>query len=62
VKGKSELDMLKHLLNRENIFLVMGAYGSKEWLRLFNPEPADVLIKAILQPIFIAHICRSRDV
>lgn len=62
VQGKSDLDILKHLLYRENIFLVTGAYGSKDWLRLFNQDPAEVLIKAILQPIFISHICRSRDV
>lgn len=56
LKGKAKIELLKYLVKRENIFLVTGAYGRKDLSLLFHRSPADLLIKILLQPIFIAHM------
>jgi hypothetical protein len=55
LKGETDVTLLTHLLNRNNIFLVMGAYGRSAISRFFKHSQADLLIKTVSHPIFIAH-------
>jgi hypothetical protein len=55
VKGKADQGFLDFIFNRKKMFLVMGAYGRNALSRFFRKSYADPLIKAINQPIFIAH-------
>jgi hypothetical protein len=55
VRKKTDQGLFDLLLNRKNMFLVMGAYGRNALSRLFIRSHADPLIKSITQPIFIAH-------
>ena len=56
VKGKIDDNLFDHLFKRKNIFLVMGAYGRTEVSQFFKHSHADLLIKTVTQPIFIAHL------
>lgn len=55
VKGKIDERLFKYIFNRQNMFLVMGSYGRNALSRFFAGSHADPLIRAITQPIFIAH-------
>jgi nucleotide-binding universal stress UspA family protein len=54
-KGDATYEMLAYLFLRRNVFIVMGAYGRNALSRYFKHSHADVLIRTITQPIFIAH-------
>jgi nucleotide-binding universal stress UspA family protein len=54
-KGDATYEMLAHLFLRRNVFIVMGAYGRNAISRYFKHSHADLLIRTITQPIFIAH-------
>jgi len=56
LKGDPDSKLFEELLVRKNIFLVMGAYGRNAVSRFFKRSQADMLIKAVSQPIFIAHL------
>ena len=56
VKGDADTVLLDCLLKRKNIFLVMGAYGRNTVSTLFKHSSADLLIRTITAPIFIAHL------
>jgi len=56
LKGNSETKLFDYLYKRKNIFLVMGAYGRNALSQFFKRSHADLLIKTITQPIFIAHL------
>jgi hypothetical protein len=56
IKGITEIKLFEYLLKKQKIFLVMGAYGRSKISQLFKKSKADVLIKTITQPIFIAHM------
>jgi hypothetical protein len=56
IKGKASHQLFEYLFKRKNIFVVMGAYGRNALSRFFKRSPADLLIKTITQPIFIAHL------
>ena len=58
LKGKPDVELIKYLLTKEKMLLVTGAYGGMELPRLLVPGLADLLIKTVIQPIFIAHIYR----
>lgn len=55
LKGNAETTLFDHLYNKRNIFLVMGSYGRNALSQFIKPSHADLLIKTVMQPIFIAH-------
>ncbi len=55
LKGNMYNSLVEFISARNNTFLVMGAYGRNTLSRIIKPSRADLIIKAILQPIFIAH-------
>ena len=52
LRGDAENELFKKFLAERNKILVMGAYGSKNFLR---HSTADMLLKTLDIPIFIAH-------
>lgn len=56
LKGETDTELFSYLLKRENIFIVMGAYGRNSISRFFKHSHADLLIKTVTQPIFITHL------
>lgn len=56
LKGKADTILFDYLYKRKNIFLVMGAYGRNDLSQFFKSSHADILIKTVTQPIFIAHL------
>jgi hypothetical protein len=56
LKGDTDAKLVDCLLNRKNAFLVMGAYGRNALSHFFKRSHADLLIKTVTQPIFIAHL------
>ena len=55
MKGNTEDQLFDYLFKRKNVFVVMGAYGRNSVSKFFKASHADLLIKTITQPIFIAH-------
>lgn len=55
LKGETDAELFSYLLKRKDVFIVMGAYGRNTISQLFKSSQADLLIKTIDQPIFIAH-------
>ena len=55
LEGKTEDKLFDYLFKRKNVFVVMGAYGRNSLSKLFKASHADLLIRTITQPIFIAH-------
>lgn len=55
MKGKPDDTLFSKLFNRKNMFLVMGAYGRNAISQFFKQSSADLLIRTVEQPIFIAH-------
>jgi hypothetical protein len=56
IKGTADTKLFNYLYNKKNMFLVMGAYGRNPLSEFFKPNPADMLIKTVTQPIFITHL------
>jgi nucleotide-binding universal stress UspA family protein len=55
LKGTTDVKLFDYLFKRKNMFLVMGAYGRNTLSQFFKRSQADLLIKTVTQPIFIAH-------
>ncbi|KAA9041108.1 universal stress protein [Ginsengibacter hankyongi] len=55
LKGNIYNNLIEYVFKKKNTFLVMGAYGRNSLSRFFKPSKADLIIKTIPQPIFIAH-------
>jgi hypothetical protein len=55
LKGSTDVKLFDYLFKRKNMFLVMGAYGRNTLSQFFKRSQADLLIKTVTQPIFIAH-------
>lgn len=53
--GDAGYELLAYLFRKKNVFIVMGAYGRSAFSRFFKHSRADILVKTITQPIFIAH-------
>ncbi len=53
--GDTTYELLASLFLRRNVFIVMGAYGRNAVSRFFRHSEADLLLKTISRPIFIAH-------
>ena len=47
--------LMEYMFGKENVFIVMGAYGRSLISKVVIPNPADPLIELVSQPIFIAH-------
>lgn len=56
IKGTADTTLFNYLFNKKNMFLVMGAYGRNALSEFFIPNPAEMLIKTVTQPIFITHL------
>lgn len=56
LKGNTDTKLFDYLFKRKNMFLVMGAYGRNALSQFFKRSHADLLIKTVTQPIFIAHL------
>jgi len=55
MKGNTEDKLFDYIFKRKNVFVVMGAYGRSSVSKFFKASHADLLIRTITQPIFIAH-------
>ena len=56
LKGKTDTRLFEYLLKRKDAFLVMGAYGRNALSRFFQRSHADLIIKTLAPPVFIAHV------
>lgn len=54
-KGKAEDEIVKHLKQEQNAIVVLGAYRRGAVSRWFRESMADVLMKEVELPLFIAH-------
>lgn len=53
--GDPKDELFIYLLNKEDMIVVMGAYG-RSWLsQVFSKSEADLVVKSINLPVFIAH-------
>lgn len=55
LEGVAENELMTYLLRKKHAFIVMGAYSRNSFSQFFNESTAEVLIKTLTQPIFIAH-------
>ena len=55
LKGEADTALFDYLWKRRNVFLVMGAFGRGSISQFFKKSRAELIIKTITQPIFIAH-------
>jgi nucleotide-binding universal stress UspA family protein len=53
--GDADSRLFDYLFRKENVMVVMGAYGRNAVSRFFRQSHADILIRTITQPIFISH-------
>ncbi|HTS44836.1 MAG TPA: universal stress protein [Puia sp.] len=53
--GNAKDELFSYLLGKEKIFVVIGAYGRSVVSSLFRQSTADLVVKTINLPIFIAH-------
>lgn len=55
LQGKADEELFKYLLNKKNSFVIMGSYGRGLVSSLFKHSTAELMIKTINLPMFIAH-------
>ncbi|HEX4850121.1 MAG TPA: universal stress protein [Puia sp.] len=55
LQGKPANELFGYLLGKQNLFVVMGAYGRGILSNLFAQSTADLVVKTINLPLFIAH-------
>jgi len=55
LKGEADIALFDYLWKRRNVLLVMGAFGRGSISQFFKKSRAELIIKTITQPIFIAH-------
>lgn len=55
IEGNTEHELMSFLLRKKHVFIVMGAYSRSSISQFFNESTAEILIKTLTQPIFIAH-------
>jgi len=53
--GEAKDEIFSYLLNKKNIFLVMGSYGRSMLSNLFKPSSAKRVMRVLSLPVFIAH-------
>ena len=55
LKGIPENQLFSYFLNKNNVFIVMGAFGKKIVPPIFNRSTATLLLKTTSLPVFISH-------
>ncbi len=55
LEGDPKFELFTYLLNKRNIFVVMGAYGRNLLSHFFNRSHAELVVMVIDKPVFIAH-------
>jgi hypothetical protein len=55
LEGNAKEELFKYLHDKKNLFVVMGAYGRKNLASIFRQSTADLLLKTVNLPLFIAH-------
>lgn len=55
LEGKASDELFKFLHDKKDILVVIGAYGRKNLGDIFRHSTADLLLKAVNLPVFIAH-------
>src|SRR4030095_15620472 len=53
--GETDRALFDYLVKKNGVFLVMGAYGRNALSQFLKHSRAELLIKTLTQPIFIAH-------
>jgi hypothetical protein len=53
--GETDRALFDYLVKKEGVLLVMGAYGRNALSQFLKHSRAELLIKSLRQPIFIAH-------
>ncbi|HRE51993.1 MAG TPA: universal stress protein [Flavitalea sp.] len=56
LQGKPREELLTYILEKKNIFVVMGAFGRSMLSELFKPSAGEFIIKQINSPVFTAHL------
>lgn len=56
VRENSRIGLLEYVLGKENIIIVMGAYGRSGWSAFFSSSHADPMLKYISKALFISHL------
>jgi hypothetical protein len=55
LQGQADEELFKYLNGKKNIMVVMGAFGRGVISNLFRQSTAELIVKAINLPVFIAH-------
>jgi hypothetical protein len=55
LQGRASDTLFDHLLGKKNLLVVMGAFGRGMLSNLFKASVADLVVKTINLPVFIAH-------
>lgn len=55
LSGTADAGLLGFILKKRKTITVMGAYGRSQVSQLLKPSAANILVKTIPQPLFIAH-------
>jgi nucleotide-binding universal stress UspA family protein len=53
--GDPRYELIDYLVNKKDVLLVMGAYGGNILSHFFHTSNAELVIKTINAPVFIAH-------
>lgn len=56
IKGDSRMGLLEYVLGKENVMVIMGAYGRSGWSAFFSSSHAEPLVKYISKALFISHL------
>jgi len=56
LEGDAEIRLFDYLLKKDKALLVIGAYGRSGLSQFFKRSHADLLLKTLIQPIFISHL------
>ena len=55
LEGQASDELFKYFLGKQNTFVVMGAYGRSALSNFFRKSSADLLMRVVDLPLFIAH-------
>lgn len=55
LRGKAEFELFTWLLKKENVLVVMGAFGRNTLSSLFKHSSAGMVLKSLDHPVFITH-------
>lgn len=56
IQGDSRIGLLEYVLGKDNIIMVMGAYGRSGWSAFLSASHAEPLVKYISKALFISHL------